>query len=339
MAVKFQDYYEILGIPRDAAQEQIQSAYRKLARKYHPDINKEKDAEDKFKKISEAYEVLKDPEKRKKYDTLGANWKTGDDFTPPPGWEQWQTGSRHGTGPQSGFDFGFDFGDMGTSFGSGFSDFFESFFGDAFQGFRTTRSTHHGAGGGFQSSTRGQDQEAELTITVEEAYTGTKKNITLSYSEVDEAGRIQQKSKTLDVTIPSGITDGKRLRLSGQGSKGGTRGTAGDLYLRIHIAPHHRFRVKGADIEIDTPIAPWEAALGAEITVPLVQGSAKLKIQPGIQSGQRLRVKGKGLKENKNQQGDFYAVVKIVVPKNLSSEERELYNTLSKISTFKPRPW
>lgn len=339
MAVKFQDYYEILGIPRDAAQEQIQSAYRKLARKYHPDINKDKDAEDKFKKISEAYEVLKDPEKRKKYDMLGANWKTGDDFTPPPGWEQWQTGSRHRTDPHSGFDFGFDFGDMGTSFGSGFSDFFESLFGDAFQGFRTTRSTHNGAGGGFHSSARGQDQEAELTITLEEAYTGTKKNITLSYSEVDGAGRIKQKSKTLDVTIPSGITDGKRLRLSGQGSKGGTKGAAGDLYLRIHIAPHHNFRVKGADIEIDTPITPWEAALGAEITVPLVQGSAKLKLQPGIQSGQRLRIKGKGLKKNKNQQGDLYTVVKIVVPKDLSSEERELFSKLSKTSSFKPRPW
>ena len=352
MAVKYQDYYEILGVTRDANQEQIHAAYRKLARKYHPDINKSSDAEDKFKRIGEAYEVLRDPEKRKRYDTLGDNWKTGQDFTPPPGWDFFnfgqgaksRTGSRRGG---KGFDFQF-FGDSGESPFSGFSDFFETLFGGGTVGF-------DGSGGDRQGGTRsqalrGQDQEAEITIPLEEAFRGTKRSVSLetmipAYAGTPAAGapgaggRTRRETKTLEVKIPVGTTDGQRLRLRGQGGRTSGRGTPGDLYLRVRIAPHPIYRLTGHDLELDAPVTPWEAALGARIDVPIIGGKASVKLQPGTQSGQRLRLRGKGFPKKSGGHGDLYVRIRIEVPKNLSSRERQLFEELAKTSAFHPRRW
>jgi curved DNA-binding protein len=322
MAVKYQDYYDTLGISRDASQEDIQKAYRKLARTYHPDVNKSKEAEDRFKQVNEAYEVLKDPEKRRKYDALGDNWQNGQDFTPPPGWEDLFGGGGGARTGRSTRGFSFDgFDDLG------FSDFFDSLFG----GF--------GGLGGFGRESRtsarakpGQDQEAELTITLEEAYRGGRKSITLEGGD----GVSGRRKKNLEVTIPPGVTDGRRLRLSGQGQPGPGGSQSGDLYLRIRIAPHRRFRVNGKDLEVDVPVAPWEAALGGKIQVPLVEGAANVTIPAGIQSGKRIRVKGKGLRA-KDGAGDIYAVITIAVPRQLSGREKELFDELARVSNFNPR--
>ena len=326
MAVKFQDYYEVLEIPRNAPQDDVNKAYRKLARKFHPDINKSKDAEERFKQIGEAYEVLKDPDKRKRYDTLGSNWQTGQDFTPPPGWD---FNSRDfGTGPQGGGGFSFDIGDI---FGeSGFSDFFKTLFGDSSGG--------SGPRGNRRTATwisRGHDEEVKLTISLSDAYHGGRKTLTLEVLEGD--GENRRTTRNYEVTIPSGITEGKRLRLSGQGQKGVGGGPAGDLYLRIHIAPHPVFRIKGSDLEVDVPVTPWEAALGGRIEVPTMDGRAAVKIPAGIQSGKKIRIRGKGLIDPGKNRGDLYAVLQITVSQQLGQEEKKLYEELSKISTFKPR--
>ena len=335
MAVTFQDYYETLGIPRDSTQSQVQSAYRKLARKYHPDINQKSDAEEKFKRINEAYEVLKDPEKRKKYDQLGENWQAGDDFSPPPGWENFRYSQRTGPGSQSTtHGFNFNFGD-----GGGFSDFFETLFG-GLGGFGETRTGPGGTRRGFRSENMGQpgqDHEAELTISLEDAYRGGKKSVSLQVAETDAQGRSRETARTYQVNIPKGVTEGRRLRLSGQGSTGFGGARRGDLYFRIHIAPHPVFRIKGNDLETDVLLTPSEAALGATIRVPLVTGSAEIKIPPGIQSGKRIRLKGKGLGSTEEERGDVYAVIKITVPKRLSDEERRLYEELAQQSDFNPR--
>jgi curved DNA-binding protein len=338
MAVKFQDYYEILGVPRSASQEEIHASYRKLARKYHPDINKSKDAEEKFKRVGEAYEVLKDPEKRKKYDALGENWKMGQDFTPPPGWEFFST--RPGGRGRSSRGFNYEvFGDFGDSPFSGFSDFFDMLFGGGASEFRQ-QGGRRPAGGGFGGSAafRGQDQEAEISISVEDAYRGAKKSLTIE-SIVPGGSAHQRESKTLEVTIPAGTTDGQRLRLRGQGTRGAGGGEAGDLYLRVHIEPHPLFRVSGNDLEIDVPVSPWEAALGARIEVPIVDGRAALKLPAGARSGQRLRLRGKGLPKRGGGQGDLYAVIRIDVPPRLSSREKELFEELARSSSFQPRGW
>ncbi|MEW5814435.1 MAG: DnaJ C-terminal domain-containing protein [Spirochaetota bacterium] len=323
MAVKYQDYYESLGIDRSATQEEIQSAYRRRARKYHPDVNKSKDAEEKFKQIGEAYEVLKDPSKRAKYDQLGANWKAGQDFNPPPEWD-FSFNPFNSTGGEA-----FHFDGFG---GSGFSDFFEMLFGDAFGVF--------GPGKKRPSSgwaLKGQDQEAELTLPLEEAYRGGKKTITLESGVSGFNGRVQKKMRSFEITIPAGITDGRRLRLAGQGLPGISGGRNGDLYLKICIAPHSLFRVKERDIEMDVPVTPWEAALGAAIEVPLVAGRASLKLPAGTQTGQRIRLKGKGLRTPDGTIGDLYAIIQIVIPKVLSRREHELFEELARISEFRPR--
>ena len=320
MAVKYQDYYEILGVPRNAPQKKIQTEYRKLARMYHPDLNKEKGAEDRFKRVGEAYEVLGDPQKRKKYDQLGRNWQMGDDFSPPPGWQSAGAERRNGR-------FVFE------GFGEGFSDFFDSLFG----GFGKQRSSEKDTGpfGGVINK-KGPDHEAELTIPLEDAFRGARRNISLKTTVSEGPGRSKTVNKKLEVTIPKGVSEGKRLRLGGQGGDG-AGGERGDLYLTIHIAPHPKFRVVGSNIEVDVPVTPWEAALGGEITVPLIDGTARITLPPGITTGKKIRVKGKGLAGKGEPSGDLYATVKIVVPDKLSTKEKKLFQELAEISQFKPR--
>ena len=345
MSVKYRDYYDILGVQRSATQDDIQRAYRKLARKFHPDLNKSREAEEKFKEIGEAYEVLKDPEKRKKYDTLGEGWRAGQDFTPPPGWD-FRTGGSAGSGSTG--------GNGASSFhfqgfrGTGFSDFFDILFGEEslFGGEDAFFSQAFGGSGTplkqeFRnpSSRHGQDQEAELSISLEDAYFGGRKEIKLE--QVAEAGRGQptRTIRSFEVNIPAGVTEGRRLRLSGQGSKSSGGAPAGDLYLNIHILPHSNFRVNGADLEVSVPVSPWEAALGSKIEVPTVEGHTSIDLPPGIRSDQKIRLKGKGLGINKRKRdrGDLYALIRIVVPKTLSPEERELFEKLARISPFNPR--
>jgi len=318
MAVKFQDYYEILGVDRKASQEEIRRAYRKLARKYHPDVNKGKEAEESFKRINEAYEVLKDPEKRKRYDQLGPEWEAGQDFRPPPGWEDVQFEFRTGPGAE---EFGF---------GGGFSDFFETLFGGS-------RFSGGADRMGRTWAMRGQDQEAEIEVTVEEAYHGATKTITLQGQEVDEQGRVRPTVQNLQVKIPSGVSDGTRIRLSGKGGAGAGGGPAGNLYLKVRIKPHPRYRVDGHDLLVEVPVTPWEAALGTTVEVPIVDGTVNLKIPPGSQSGQKLRLRGKGLPRKGNGRGDLMARIRISVPKKLSKKERELFSEMAQVSNFNPR--
>ncbi len=323
MTVKYHDYYKTLGLDRKASPEEIHSAYRKLARKYHPDLNKTKEAEDRFKEINEAYEVLKDPEKRKRYDTLGNNWQAGQDFTPPPGWEGFGRTAGGAAGGPGGFT-SFRFEDLG----GGFSDFFESLFG----GF--------GAADGFTRAPRsrkGEDQEAIVTVSLEDAYFGGRKSINLEQRETDDYGRTRSRRRNFEVNLPAGVTDGYRLRLAGQGGEGGGGAPKGDLYLVIKMAEHPTFRVRGSDLEVDLPVTPWEAALGSKIDVPIVGGTASVSLAPGTPSGKRLRLKGKGLKKTGSGSGDLYAVVSITVPPRLSAGERDLFQRLAETSTFNPR--
>lgn len=323
MAVKYQDYYEILDVARDASQDQIHKSYRKLARKYHPDLNKSAEAEEKFKEVNEAYEVLKDPGKRKRYDALGRNWHMGQDFTPPPGWD---TSGGQTTG---GFRFSFD--DIGGLGGKGFSDFFEMLFGGNLGGFTQGSNRRRSQASRPRS---GQDAEAEVTIPLEDAYRGGKHTITLETS--GSAALRGRTRRNLEVVIPPGVTEGRRLRLKGQGEPGALGSANGDLYLKIHIADHPVFRVDGTDLTAQVPVTPWEAALGAEIEVPTIEGVARVSIPPGFQSNQRLRLKGKGLKSG-NQRGDLYAEIRVVVPKRVSGEERRLFEQLAEASSFRPR--
>ncbi len=320
MSVKYKDYYESLGVSRKATQEEIQRAYRKLARQYHPDVNKDKDAQQKFAEIGEAYEVLKDPEKRKKYDQLGANWKAGQDFRPPPGFEGFHFDFGGNAGPAGGRGFS----SRGGAFSpGGFSEFFEAIFGQQARGFGDNFS---GAGNGdpfARASAGGRTQQAplqevEIDVTVEDLYFGGTRHLTLQ----DESGR----QKRLDVKIPAGAKHGSKIRLTGEG-----------LLLKLRIQPHGRFRVTGYDLTTTLKLAPWEAALGAEIDVPLMQGSVTLKVPAGSSSGQRLRVREQGLKQKDGKRGDLFVELSIASPKTLSDEERELFEKLRDTSDFKPR--
>ncbi len=329
MAVKFRDYYEILAVKRGASQAEIQRAYRKLARKYHPDVNKAKDAEDKFKEINEAYEVLKDPEKRKMYDQLGPEWRSGQEFRPPPGWDFRQQGFRTagGQGAQE-----FQWGGSG-----GFSDFFESLFGGGgFQeGVRGGRGGFGRQGTVFRQA--GSDQETTLRITLEEAFQGAAKPIILQSQSITPDGQIQTQEKRYEVKIPPGILPGQKIRLSGQGGAGVGGGPSGDLYLKIEIEPHQVFTLNGRDLYMEVPVTPWEAVLGAEINVQTLSGTITLKIPPSTQSGQKLRIRGKGMPNPKGPLGDLYATVVVKVPTKPSPKERELMEELRQISGFNPR--
>lgn len=326
MAVQFRDYYEVLGVPRTATKEEIQRSYRKLARKYHPDVNKAKDAEEKFKEVTEAYEVLKDPEKRQKYDQLGANWKAGQEFRPPPGWDVHFDFGSGGAG-QSEFQWG------GAG---GFSDFFEAIFGGqaprgAPRGGRGRRT------GGPAWAQAGADQEASLKISLEEAFHGVTKPISMQMHTVTPDGQVAVQEKSYEVKVPAGILNGQKIRLAGQGGHGTGGGPRGDLYLKVEIEPHHTYRMSGRDLTVDLPIAPWEAVLGAEIQLTTLAGAVTLKLPAGTQTGQKLRLRGKGMPNPRGAPGDLYVLVSIVVPKEPSGRERELFEELQRVSTFRPR--
>jgi len=328
MAVKFQDYYEILGVPRTASEAEITKAYRKLARQYHPDVNKAPEAEEKFKQIAEAYAVLKDPEKRKKYDALGPNWQAGEDFTPPPGWQEFHFEfPGRGRGRGRGRSFGFE------GVGGGFSDFFETLFGGGLGEFgrRTARPE---PGSWFM---RDHVQEADLTISLDEAYRGVSKSLVLQTIEYGPDGAARPVSKRYEVKIPPGVTEGSRIRLTGKGriSPGGEE--RGDLFLRIHIAPHPLFKLDKYDLRVEVPVTPWEAALGAKVDVPTLDGVVKMTLPPGTQGGKRFRLRRKGLPQPGGERGDLYVTVQIAVPHVLTSKERALFQELEKASSFNPR--
>ena len=315
MPVQFRDYYETLGVAKTATEDEIRSAFRKLARKHHPDVAKDKaTAEEKFKQINEAYEVLSDAEKRKKYDDLGANWtQPGGGFQPPPGWA--------GQPPGGGFHR-YGGGDGATEFefgGTGFSDFFEAFFGGG-----RGRSAPGGAGFGQRQSAaeRGSDVEADIMVTLEEALHGSKRTVSLRRGS-------GKKVETYQVKIPRGVHEGQRIRLAGQGEAGAGGGTSGDLFLRVRLARHPDFVVEGNDLVHDAKIDPWQAVLGTELQVPTLEASGRLKLPPGTQSGQRFRLRARGLPAASGTRGDLYVVAQIRIPKTLSDRERELWKQLA----------
>ena len=316
------DYYEALGVSRDASSEEIQQAFRRLARQYHPDVNKDPGAEDRFKEINEAYSVLSDPDTRRRYDRFGPDFRQI-----PEGYEDYvgaaggASRSRGRPGSRSGGPFGGGsvWVDTGGAAGGGFQDIdFDDLFGGLF-GSR---------GSGFGGTIPGADQEAELELTVEEAFRGGRRRIALS-----GAGQ----PTSLEVTIPAGVTDGQRIRLAGEGGRGSGSGPAGDLYLVVRISPHPRYRLEGRDIYVDLPLAPWEAALGTSVSVPTPGGEAKVKVPPGSSTGRRLRLRGEGMPNPRGTAGDLYAVVKIMVPRRLTPRERELFEALARESNFDPR--
>src|SRR6266852_6389955 len=298
MAVQFRDYYETLGVSKTATEDEIRSAFRKLARKYHPDVAKDKKvAEEKFKQINEAYEVLSDPEKRKKYDQLGADWNQPGGFQPPT-----QCGGQPGGGF---YQFGEDGGGVEFEFGgTGFSDFFEAFFG----GGRGRSAFGGGFGRRATGTERGSDVEADIMVTLEEALSGSKRAVSLRRSG-------SNKTETYQVKIPRGVHEGQRIRLAGQGEAGAGGGKSGDLFLRVRLARHPDFTVEGSDLIHEIKIQPWQAVLGAELEVPTLEGKARMKVPPGTQGGQRFRLRGRGLPSATGARGDLYVVTQIQVPK------------------------
>jgi curved DNA-binding protein len=333
--MRFQDYYQTLGVERTASQDEIKKAYRKLSKQFHPDMNKEKGAEDRFKLIGEAYEVLKDPGKRAKYDQLGRGFQSGEEFRPPQGWQ--------------GVDFNFDGGEAG-GVPSGFSDFFDAFFGrTARQSTRRQRSPFEardpfgGMGGGTRGpgfeewAKEGESREAELVVSLEDAYHGTTKSITLETTLRGPDGGRRAEAKTYQVKIPAGTTDGTKIRLAGQGAKGTGGAPAGDLLLKVKLAPHPRFAVDGHDLAATLNVSPWEAALGAKIDFATLDGDVKLTVPPGSSSGTRLRLKGKGLPKKGGERGALNVEVRVVVPKEPTGDEKRLFEQLAATSKFDPR--
>jgi curved DNA-binding protein len=317
MPVQFRDYYETLGVQKTATEDEIRSAFRKLARKYHPDVAKDKKtAEEKFKEINEAYEVLGDPEKRKKYDQLGADWNRPGGFQPPPGWEQ-----RGGQQPGGGFhQWGGDGGGVQFEFdGTGFSDFFEAFFGGG-----RGRSAFGGFGGRQATAERGADVEADIMVTLEEALHGSTRSVSLRRAGSDKVEQYQ-------VKIPRGVHEGQRIRLRGQGEAGMRGGKSGDLFLRVRLARHPDFTVEGSDLIHEVKIQPWQAVLGSELLVPTLEGKVRLKIPPGTQGGQRFRLRERGLPGVSGKRGDLYVVAQINVPKKITEREKEIWRELEKL--------
>lgn len=321
----YKDYYATLGVDKKASKDEIQKAYRKLARKYHPDVNRDEGAEDKFKGITEAYEVLKDDEKRRTYDQFGSSWNQRGG--PPPGWQE----------------INFDFGGGGGG-ASGFSSFFDALFGGAGRGGRGGGSPFGGGGNpfggqgfsgqgfsgqGFPGGGRGLDQEFTLALTLEEAARGGQRELSLHDPSSGER-------KSFTVSLPAGVTDGQKVRLRGKGASG-PGGQTGDLYLKIQLRPHKRFRLEGRDIHAELPVTPWHAALGGEASVKTLNGNLKINIPAGSSSGRKIRLRGKGFPNPKGHDGDLFAEIKVMVPETLSDEERELFEKLQETSSFRPR--
>jgi curved DNA-binding protein len=345
MAVKTKDYYELLGVSRSASADEIKTAYRKLARKFHPDLNPgDKAAEERFKELQEAYDVLSDAENRKLYDQYGENWRAVKQGggAPPPGWQ----GARAAGGPSGGFDFsGFDFGRGASAAGPVGFDIFEEMF----------QRAGSARGGRARRPARGEDIEAELELSLEEAHRGVRRTLQMQVAEIcttcNGTGVVKDnkvcetcrgsgqilKPKTIEVNIPAGVRDGSTVRLAGQGGAGVNGTQPGDLYLHIRVRPHPVFTVRGDDLETEIAIAPWEAALGTRVEVPTIDGKVELTVPAGAQSGQRLRLRGQGLNKRRGGRGDEYVRLKIVVPKQISAEERRLFEELKRVSHFDPR--
>jgi curved DNA-binding protein len=313
--MEFKDYYAIMGVGRDATQDEIKRAYRKLARKYHPDVSKEPDAEARFKEVGEAYEVLKDPEKRAAYDQLGADWKAGQDFRPPPDWDQ-----------------GFEFHGGEPAGAEQFSDFFASLFGRG--GFAPG---YGGFGGRAQREfhARGEDTYARVLIDLEDAYHGATRTLTLKHSELGPDGRPQLQERTLNVRIPRGVRQGQHIRLARQGGAGIGKGEPGNLYLEIEFRPHPFYHVEGKDVFLDLPVAPWEAALGATVKVPTPSGTVDLKIPQNSSGGRKLRLKGRGIPAR--EPGDLYVVLQVALPPAQTETAKTAYREFARALNFDPR--
>ena len=308
--MKYKDYYQTLNVERDASQEDVKRSYRKLARKYHPDVSKLADAEDRFKELGEAYDVLGDPEKRAAYDRMGSEWRNGEDFEPPPNWDE-----------------GFEFRGAGNDAGGqpDFHDIFERMFGGAHGAHTRQRPVN----------ARGEDHHAKVLIDLEDSYRGAQRSISLQVPVMDAQGHVSLETRTLNVTIPKGIRAGQHLRLSGQGGAGTTPETAGDLYLEIAFREHPRFQVDGRDVSLELPVAPWEAALGAQIAVPTPDGSVEMTVPAGSAGGRRLRLKGKGIPASPP--GDLYVILNIVLPPADSDSAKAAYRAMQQAFNFDPR--
>ena len=310
--MEYKDYYEIMGVARGATQDEIKRSYRKLARIYHPDVSKESDAEERFKALGEAYEVLKDPEKRAAYDQLGANWQGGQDFNAPPDWD-------------AGFEFsggGFTGGDSAD-----YSDFFESLFGQGY--------ARQGGGGRAGFHARGQDRHAKILVDLEDSFTGATRAINLQVPELTPDGHVTTRTRTLNIKIPRGIREGQKIRLAGQGDPGQGSAAAGDLYLEIDFKPHALYRAEAHDLYLDLPVAPWEAALGATVKVPTPEGVVELKVPAGSAQGKKMRLKGRGIPAK--QAGDLYVVLQIALPGADTEQAKKLYQQMQEELNFNPR--
>jgi len=343
MSLQYKDYYALLGVPRTAGDAEIKRAFRKLAREYHPDVAKDKKkAEEKFKEINEAYEVPGDASKRKRYDELGANWKSGSEFHPPPGWEGFRGSPSRAPGGTGNADFEFQFG------GTGFSDFFEQMFGARNTG-GTGRSSRM-----EDLSERGRNVEGDLMVTLEEAMRGAQRAVNVRHTVACDGcsgtgrrgqrfcpacsgeGRVAR-SETYQVKIPPGVTEGQRLRVAGRGEAGTHGGTAGDLILRVRLARHPDFAVEEHHLIYEAALAPWEAVLGTNLSVPTLDGRVNIRIPPGTQNGQKLRVRGRGLPQRAVGHGDLIVIARVEVPAQITDTERALWEQLARASTFKPR--
>jgi curved DNA-binding protein len=326
--MEYRDYYQIMGVARTATADEIKKSYRRLARKYHPDVSKEKDAEKKFKEVQEAYEVLKDPEKRAAYDQLGSDYKQGQQFRPPPDWGsgfEFRGGPRQGRA-RAGASHTEEFEDA-----EGFSDFFSSLFGQ--------RGFGGGGGGGTPFGGAGaraaRDHHARVDIDLEEAYAGTTRTLELKRPDLKPDGTLDLKTHTVKVTIPAGVTEGQLIRLAGQGEQSTGGGKPGDLYLEVHMKPNRLFQLDGRDVTLTLPIAPWESALGATVTVPTLGGGVDMRIPPNSQSGQKLRLRGRGLPGQTP--GDQYIQLKIVVPPANTPEAKAVFEDMKQKLNFNPR--
>jgi len=312
--MQFKDYYQTLGVPRDAGADEIKKAFRRLARKYHPDVSKEADAEQRMREVNEAYAVLSDPEKRAAYDQLGQGYQTGQDFHPPPDWDAGFEFSGRGFSPHEAADF---------------SDFFAELFGSM-----GGRQAGFGTRGGPYQA-RGEDHHAKVLLDLEDAFSGATRQINLQVPAMDAQGRVRLNTRTLNVKIPRGVKEGQIIRLAGQGAAGAGAATAGDLLLEVRFKPHPRLRPEGRDLHLKLPVAPWEAALGAIIAVDLPGGSVKVRIPEGAQSGRQLRVRGKGIPGEPP--GDLLLDIQVVLPPADSPKARQLYETMARELAFDPR--